>query len=119
MLDHQRLSFFTSTPLSLITHPRRPAFMDTLFPRFHAYLWSDWYGGYHHWGKDTKRFATTRERFGNRARARDASELAREARVGLVSVAAGELSAEEALFGEDAHLGNVYLVVDPDSRSQI
>jgi 4-amino-4-deoxy-L-arabinose transferase-like glycosyltransferase len=59
MLDHQRLSFFTSTPVSLITHPRRPAFMDTLFPRFHAYLWSDWYGGYHHWGKDTKRFATT------------------------------------------------------------
>jgi 4-amino-4-deoxy-L-arabinose transferase-like glycosyltransferase len=58
MLDHQRLSFFTSTPVALITHPRKPAFMDTLFPRFHAYLWSDWYGGYHHWG-ETKRFATT------------------------------------------------------------
>lgn len=58
MLDHQRLSFFTSTPVSLITHPRRPAFMDTLFPRFHAYLWSDWGGNYHHWG-DTKPWATT------------------------------------------------------------
>jgi hypothetical protein len=59
MLGHQRLSFFTSAPLDLITHPRRPSFMNTLFPRFHAYLWSDWYGGYHHWGSDTKRFATT------------------------------------------------------------
>ena len=57
MIDHQPLSFFLSFPTDLITHPYKPSFMRTLFPRFHAYLWSDWYGGYHIWGH-TKRFAT-------------------------------------------------------------
>lgn len=57
MIDHQPLSWFVSLPVDLITHPYKPSFMRTLFPRFHAYLWSDWYGGYHIWG-DTKRYAT-------------------------------------------------------------
>jgi hypothetical protein len=57
MIDHQPASFFLSVPVDLITHPYKPSFMRTLLPRFHAYLWSDWYGGYHIWG-DTKRFAT-------------------------------------------------------------
>jgi hypothetical protein len=34
-----------------------PSFSNALLPRFHAYLWSDWGGGYHHWG-NTKRYAT-------------------------------------------------------------
>jgi hypothetical protein len=58
MLSHQPLSFFFSIPASLITHPRKPSFMNTLLPRFHAYLWSDWYGGYHQWD-DAKRYAAT------------------------------------------------------------
>jgi hypothetical protein len=57
MLGHQPLSFFVSFPVQLITHPRGPSFKEALLPRFHAYLWSDWGGGYHHWG-ETKRFAT-------------------------------------------------------------
>ena len=57
MIDHQPLSWFISFPIALVTHPYTPSFMRTLLPRFHAYLWSDWYGGYHQWG-DTKRFAT-------------------------------------------------------------
>jgi 4-amino-4-deoxy-L-arabinose transferase-like glycosyltransferase len=57
MIDHQPLSFFVSFPVDLITHPYKPSFMRTLFPRFHGYLWSDWYGGYHVWG-EAKRFAT-------------------------------------------------------------
>jgi hypothetical protein len=57
MLDHQPLSFFVSFPSALITHPRVPSFSNELLPRFHAYLWSDWGGGYHHWGA-TKAGAT-------------------------------------------------------------
>jgi 4-amino-4-deoxy-L-arabinose transferase-like glycosyltransferase len=57
MIDHQPLSWFLTFPTDLITHPYKPSFMRTLLPRFHAYLWSDWYGGYHIWGQ-TKRFAT-------------------------------------------------------------
>jgi hypothetical protein len=57
MLDHQPLSFYVSFPLDLITHPRSPSFKESLLPRFHAYLWSDWGGGYHHWG-ETKHLAT-------------------------------------------------------------
>ena len=57
MLDHEPLSFFVSFPVQLITAPRTPHFANDLLPRFHAYLWSDYGGGYHHWG-DTKRFAT-------------------------------------------------------------
>jgi hypothetical protein len=56
MLDHQPLSFYVSFPPELITHPRAPSFAGALLPRFHAYLWSDWGGGYHHWG-ETKRGA--------------------------------------------------------------
>jgi 4-amino-4-deoxy-L-arabinose transferase-like glycosyltransferase len=57
MLDHQPLSFFVSFPTQLVTHPYLPSFDNALLPRFHAYLWSDWGGGYHHWG-ETKRYAT-------------------------------------------------------------
>lgn len=57
MLDHEPLSFFVSFPSQLITAPRTPHFANELLPRFHAYLWSDYGGGYHHWG-ETKRFAT-------------------------------------------------------------
>jgi hypothetical protein len=57
MLDHQPLSFFVSFPVDLVTHPRGPSFEEALLPRFHAYLWSDWGGGYHHWG-ETKHLAT-------------------------------------------------------------
>jgi 4-amino-4-deoxy-L-arabinose transferase-like glycosyltransferase len=58
MLDHQPLSFYLSFPTQLITHPYVPSFPNALLPRFHAYLWSDWGGGYHHWG-ETKPYATT------------------------------------------------------------
>ena len=50
MLDHQPLSFFVSFPPKLVTEPRTPNFGNELLPRFHAYLWSDYGGGYHHWG---------------------------------------------------------------------
>jgi hypothetical protein len=57
MLDHEPLSFFISFPTALVTHPYLPSFPNALLPRFHAYLWSDWGGGYHHWG-NTKQYAT-------------------------------------------------------------
>ena len=57
MLDHEPASFFVSLPTQLVTHPYSPSFQNELLPRFHAYLWSDWGGQYHHWG-ETKRFAT-------------------------------------------------------------
>jgi hypothetical protein len=57
MLDHEPASFFVSFPTQLVTHPYAPAFANELLPRFHAYLWSDWGGQYHHWG-ETKHFAT-------------------------------------------------------------
>jgi hypothetical protein len=58
MLDHEPASFFVSLPVELVTRPYAPSFQNELFPRFHAYLWSDWGGQYHHWG-ETKRYATT------------------------------------------------------------
>ena len=58
MLDHQPLSFYVSFPTQLVTHPYVPSFPNELLPRFHAYLWSDWGGGYHHWGS-TRAYATT------------------------------------------------------------
>jgi hypothetical protein len=58
MLDHQPLSFFVSFPAELVTRPYVPSYPNQLLPRFHSYLWSDWGGGYHHWG-NTKRYATT------------------------------------------------------------
>lgn len=57
MLDHEPASFFVSFPAQLVTRPYAPAFQNELLPRFHAYLWSDWGGQYHHWG-ETKRYAT-------------------------------------------------------------
>jgi len=57
MLDHEPASFFVSFPTQLVTRPYAPAFQNELLPRFHAYLWSDWGGQYHHWG-ETKRYAT-------------------------------------------------------------
>lgn len=57
LLRSEPLSFFVSFPSKLITAPHGPAFQNELLPRFHAYLWSDWGGNYHHWG-DTKPFAT-------------------------------------------------------------
>jgi hypothetical protein len=58
LLDHEPASFFVSFPAALVTRPYIPKFSNELFPRFHAYLWSDWGGNYHHWG-DTKPWATT------------------------------------------------------------
>jgi hypothetical protein len=38
-------SFYVSLPLrDLVVHPYRDAFANQLFPKFHADLWSDWYG---------------------------------------------------------------------------
>jgi 4-amino-4-deoxy-L-arabinose transferase-like glycosyltransferase len=46
MLPHgQPFSFFVSFPArDLIAHPYRNAFANELLPKFHADLWSDWYG---------------------------------------------------------------------------
>jgi 4-amino-4-deoxy-L-arabinose transferase-like glycosyltransferase len=41
----QPLSFFVSLPVhDLAVHPYRNAFSNQLLPKFHADLWSDWYG---------------------------------------------------------------------------
>jgi hypothetical protein len=47
MLPHgQPLSFYVSAPLrSLVLHPYRPDFQNQLWPKLHADLWSDWFGG--------------------------------------------------------------------------
>lgn len=47
MLPHgQPLSFYVGLPLrSLVLHPFRPDFQDQLWPKLHADLWSDWFGG--------------------------------------------------------------------------
>lgn len=47
MLAHgQPLSFYASAPLrALVLHPYRPEFQDQLWPKLHADLWSDWFGG--------------------------------------------------------------------------
>lgn len=46
MLPHgQPASFYVSLPLrNLVLHPYRNAFANQLLPKFHADLWSDWYG---------------------------------------------------------------------------
>ena len=59
MLDHQPLSFYVSLPTELVTSPRADHFQNELLPRFHAYLWSDWSGGYHGNWEDPKPHATT------------------------------------------------------------
>ncbi len=47
MLDHQPRSFYVSLPTELVTRPHYYHFENKLLPRFHAYLWADWSGGYH------------------------------------------------------------------------
>ena len=50
MLDRQPLSFFVSIPLpDLVTRPYRESFKNELLPKFHAELWSDWFGANHDW----------------------------------------------------------------------
>ncbi len=50
MLDRQPLSFFVSLPLpDLVSRPYRESFRDELLPKFHAELWSDWFGVHHNW----------------------------------------------------------------------
>ena len=50
MLDRQPLSFFVSLPLpELVTRPYRESFRNELLPKFHAELWSDWFGVHHDW----------------------------------------------------------------------
>ena len=49
MLDRQPLSFFVSFPPELVTRPYRESFKNELFPKFHAELWSDWFGTIHDW----------------------------------------------------------------------
>jgi 4-amino-4-deoxy-L-arabinose transferase-like glycosyltransferase len=46
MLPHgQPATFYVSFPIrDLILHPYRNAFSNQLLPKFHADLWSDWYG---------------------------------------------------------------------------
>ena len=58
-LDHQPLSFYVSFPTQLVTSPRFDHFQNELLPRFHAFLWSDWSGGYHHLWESPKPYATT------------------------------------------------------------
>jgi hypothetical protein len=46
MLERQPRSFYVSAPVrDLVVHPYRPAFENELLPKFHADLWSDWFGG--------------------------------------------------------------------------
>jgi uncharacterized repeat protein (TIGR01451 family) len=48
MMSGQPLSFYLSLPLrTLVLHPYRPDFTDSLFPKLHAELWSDWFGVIH------------------------------------------------------------------------
>jgi hypothetical protein len=50
MLDRQPFSFFVSLPLpDLVTRPYRESFSNELLPKFHAELWSDWFGVHHNW----------------------------------------------------------------------
>ena len=50
MLDRQPRSFFVSLPLpDLVTRPYRESFRNELLPKFHADLWSDWFGTVHNW----------------------------------------------------------------------
>jgi hypothetical protein len=59
MLAHQPVSFFVSLPTELITRPYADHFPNELLPRFHAYLWSDWSGGYHKLWVSPKRYSRT------------------------------------------------------------
>ncbi len=45
LADGEPLSFYVSLPVrDLAMHPYRDAFANELLPKFHADLWSDWYG---------------------------------------------------------------------------
>ena len=59
MLDHQPRSFYVSLPAELVTRPHFNHFENKLLPRFHAYLWSDWAGGYHRLWEEPKPHART------------------------------------------------------------
>ena len=55
MLDSQPLSFFISLPLpDLVTRPYRESFKNELLPKFHAELWSDWFGANHDWPNSSR-----------------------------------------------------------------
>jgi uncharacterized repeat protein (TIGR01451 family) len=48
MMGSQPASFYVSFPLrTLVVHPYRPDFSNSLFPKLHAELWSDWFGVVH------------------------------------------------------------------------
>ena len=50
MLERQPLSFFVAFPFpAIVTHPYRESFRNELLPKFHAELWSDWFGADHDW----------------------------------------------------------------------
>jgi 4-amino-4-deoxy-L-arabinose transferase-like glycosyltransferase len=47
-LESQPREFYVSAPVAdLVVHPYRPAFAGELWPKFHADLWSDWFGAQH------------------------------------------------------------------------
>jgi 4-amino-4-deoxy-L-arabinose transferase-like glycosyltransferase len=55
MLERQPRSFYVSAPVrDLVVHPYRPAFENELLPKFHADLWSDWFGGQQNWVEPTR-----------------------------------------------------------------
>ncbi len=55
MLPRQPLSFFVSLPFpELITRPYRESFKNELLPKFHADLWSDWFGASHNWATSSR-----------------------------------------------------------------
>ena len=50
MMNSQPESFLLGLPIEeLVVHPYRPDFTDDLFPKLHAELWSDWFGGTQGW----------------------------------------------------------------------
>jgi hypothetical protein len=55
MLKHQPVSFFVSFPFpAIVTHPYRESFRNELLPKFHAELWSDWFGVDHSWATSSR-----------------------------------------------------------------
>ena len=55
MLDRQPRSFFVSFPFpDIVTHPYRESFRNELLPKFHAELWSDWFGADHDWASPSR-----------------------------------------------------------------
>ena len=68
MLDRQPRSFYVSLPLpDLVTRPYRESFKNELLPKFHAELWSDWFGTIQNWlvvGRANKALASTQSVLG-------------------------------------------------------